>query len=203
MFEIGKKGADKGQEPASREGASSKAAPAQQPARRPATPAGTQEAAVIGPSIHIDGDLRGEEDLIIEGEVNGTVQLKNNSLTIGAQGKVSADVYAHSVYVEGYTEGDLYGSERVSVRKSAQVRGNITSPRVSLEDGARFKGTIEMDAQAVEAALGKRRESSQPSQSSPSGGPASVDNKSGGPGQAKPGEGGGPGKPEVVSNVKR
>jgi cytoskeletal protein CcmA (bactofilin family) len=111
---------------------------------------------VIGPSIHIDGDVRGEEDLLIEGEVSGTVQLKNNSLTIGPQGKVRADVYAHSIYVDGYLEGDLYGSERVNVRKSATVRGNITSPRVSLEDGAKFKGAIEMDPQAAQNVVGGR-----------------------------------------------
>ncbi len=111
---------------------------------------------MIGASIHIDGDVRGEEDLLIEGEVNGTVQLKNNSLTIGPQGKVRADVYAHSVYVDGYLEGDLYGSERVHIRKSAQVRGNVTSPRVSLEDGAKFKGSIEMDPQAVQASSASR-----------------------------------------------
>jgi len=110
-----------------------------------------RETAVIGPSIHIDGDVRGEEDLLIEGEVNGTVQLKNNSLTIGPQGKVRADVYAHSIYVDGFMEGDLYGSERVQIRKSAQVRGNVTSPRVSLEDGAKFKGSIEMDPQVVQS----------------------------------------------------
>ena len=92
--------------------------------------------------------MRGEEDLLIEGEVSGTVNLKNNSLTIGPQGKVRADVYAHSIYVDGYLEGDLFGSERVNVRKSATVKGNITSPRVSLEDGAKFKGAIEMDPQA-------------------------------------------------------
>jgi cytoskeletal protein CcmA (bactofilin family) len=114
----------------------------------------SREAAVIGPSIHIDGDVRGEEDLLIEGEVAGTVQLKNNSLTIGPQGKVRADVYAHSIYVDGYLEGDLYGSERVHIRKSAQVKGNITSPRVSLEDGAKFKGAIEMDPQAVQSIVG-------------------------------------------------
>lgn len=114
-----------------------------------------REAAVIGPSIHIDGDVRGEEDLLIEGEVNGTVQLKNNSLTIGSQGKVRADVYAHSVYVDGYLEGDIYGSERVHIRKSAQIRGNVTSPRVSLEDGAKFKGSIEMDPQAAQSAAGR------------------------------------------------
>jgi cytoskeletal protein CcmA (bactofilin family) len=64
-------------------------------------------------------------------------------------------VYAHSIYVDGYLEGDLYGSERVNVRKSATVRGNITSPRVSLEDGAKFKGAIEMDPQAAQN-LGNR-----------------------------------------------
>ena len=112
----------------------------------------TREHAVIGASIHIDGDLRGEEDLLIEGEVNGTVQLRSHSLTIGPAGKVRADVYAHSIYVDGFQEGDLYGSERVAIRKGAQVRGNVTSPRVSLEDGAKFKGAIEMDPQAVQTA---------------------------------------------------
>jgi cytoskeletal protein CcmA (bactofilin family) len=115
--------------------------------------AGSRDAAVIGASIHIDGDVRGEEDLLIEGEVNGTVQLKNNSLTIGPNGKVRADVSANSVYVDGYMEGDLYGSERVHIRKSAQVHGNVTSPRVSLEDGAKFKGSIEMDPQAAQSAI--------------------------------------------------
>jgi cytoskeletal protein CcmA (bactofilin family) len=155
MFEIGKKGSstDKGQESMARDEHHST------PGLDSGTkrPAGSHEAAVIGPSITIDGDLRGDEDLIIEGEVSGTVQLKNNSLTIGSKGKVRADVYAHSVHVEGSMEGDVYGAERVSIRKSAQIRGNITSPRVSLEDGARFKGSIEMDPQAVEAALGTRR----------------------------------------------
>lgn len=109
---------------------------------------GRREAAVIGPSIHINGDLHGEEDLVIEGEVKGAIHLKSNSLTIGGQGKVTADVYAHTICVDGLMDGDLYGAERVSIRKTAQVQGNITSPRVSLEDGAKFKGTIEMDPQA-------------------------------------------------------
>jgi cytoskeletal protein CcmA (bactofilin family) len=146
MFEIGKKAAP---EMASR--------PEAGPARSDSsTPRTSRDAAVIGPSIHIDGDVRGEEDLLIEGEVSGTVQLKSNSLTIGAQGKVRADVYAHSIYVDGHLEGDLFGSERVHIRKSAQVRGNVTSPRVSLEDGAKFKGSIEMDPQAVQSMAASR-----------------------------------------------
>lgn len=116
----------------------------------------SREAAVIGPSIHIDGTLKGEEDLLIEGRVTGTVQLREHSLTIGSKGQVEANVYAHTIMVEGQVDGDLYGSERVGVRSSARVRGNITAPRVSLEDGARFKGAIEMDPEAVEAALGTR-----------------------------------------------
>lgn len=123
---------------------------------------GRSEAAIIGPSIHINGDLRGEEDLIIEGEVSGTVLLKKNGLTIGSQGKVTADVYAHTINVDGFMEGDLYGAERISIRKTAEVRGNITSPRVSLEDGARFKGSIEMDpeSEALQKAFADNRNSS-------------------------------------------
>ena len=143
MFEIGKKGApEAGPRPESSPARTESAPP------RSSSAPSSRDAAVIGPSIHIDGDVRGEEDLLIEGEVSGTVNLKNNSLTIGPNGKVHADVYAHSIYVDGLCEGDLFGSERVNVRKSATVRGNITSPRVSLEDGAKFKGAIEMDPQA-------------------------------------------------------
>jgi cytoskeletal protein CcmA (bactofilin family) len=150
MFEIGKKGAPE-----------SGPRPESSPARTESSPQrssapSSRDAAVIGPSIHIDGDVRGEEDLLIEGEVSGTVNLKNNSLTIGPNGKVHADVYAHSIYVDGLCEGDLFGSERVNVRKSATVRGNITSPRVSLEDGAKFKGAIEMDPQAGQNVIGNR-----------------------------------------------
>lgn len=114
-----------------------------------------REAAIIGPSIHINGDLRGEEDLIIEGTVNGTIHLSDNSLTIGSNGKVKADVYAHSVYVDGTLDGDLFGYERVAIRKSGRVGGNVVSPRVSLDDGGQFKGTVEMDQQAVDKAFGR------------------------------------------------
>jgi cytoskeletal protein CcmA (bactofilin family) len=161
MFDIGKKGTEKGQSATAREQQASPAAPsAPEPAKR--APTATREPAVIGPSIRIDGDVRGEENLLIEGEVKGTVNLKDNNLVIGSQGRVKANVYAQSIEVEGLMEGDLFASDTVNVRKSAQVKGNITAPRVSLEDGARFKGSIEMDAQAVEAALGKGRGSVAP-----------------------------------------
>ena len=116
---------------------------------------GSGDAAVIGRSIQINGDLRGDEDLRIEGDVSGTVELKNSALTIGKEGKVKAGVYAKSIAVDGETKGDLYATERVSVHANARVQGNIIAPKVSIVEGAHFKGSIEMDPAAVEKALGK------------------------------------------------
>jgi cytoskeletal protein CcmA (bactofilin family) len=145
MFERGKK-----EEPGQRQGAEPEPAPWNESARGSAP---AREAAVIGRSIHIDGNLKGEEDLRIEGDVTGTIQLNNHSLTIGKDGKIKADVHAKVITVDGNMDGDLYGAERVSIRKTARVAGNIVAPRVSLEDGARFKGSIEMEPEAVDALL--------------------------------------------------
>ena len=113
------------------------------------------DVAVIGRSIQINGDLRGDEDLRIEGDVSGTVELRNSVLTIGKEGKVKAGVYAKAIAVDGETKGDLYATERVSVHANARVQGNIIAPKVSIEEGAHFKGSIEMDPAAIEKALGK------------------------------------------------
>ena len=115
---------------------------------------GGNNAAVIGRSIRINGDLSGDEDLRIEGDVSGTVELKNSALTIGKEGKVKAGVYAKSIAVDGETTGDLYATECVSVHANARVQGNIIAPRVSIVEGAHFRGSIEMDPKAVEKALG-------------------------------------------------
>ncbi|NBC23531.1 MAG: polymer-forming cytoskeletal protein [Gammaproteobacteria bacterium] len=150
MFERGRKeGGESAQNPGDNRSTGA-------PAARPAHAGGSGEMAVIGRSIRIDGDLQGEEDLRIEGRVTGTVKLVNNSLTIGKEGEIHADVYAKTITVDGVMEGDLFGAEQVAIRRNARVKGNITAPRVSLEDGAHFKGSIEMDAEAVEAALGKQ-----------------------------------------------
>ena len=118
-------------------------------------PTRAREAAVIGPSIRIKGDLSGEEDLVIQGRVEGTIQLKQKSLTVGAEGKVDANVLAHTIVVEGEVKGDLFGSENVSIRKTGNVVGNIVSPKVGLEEGCRFKGSIDMDPDSVTKAFGK------------------------------------------------
>src|SRR5699024_706904 len=126
------------------ERSSAEAADAPRPAPRAASASGT---AMIGPSIHVDGKLKGEEDLVIEGQVKGAVELKSNSVTIGSQGDVAADIYAHSIFVDGSMDGNLVASEQVVIRKSARVKGSIAAPRVSLEDGAQFNGSIDMDSQ--------------------------------------------------------
>jgi cytoskeletal protein CcmA (bactofilin family) len=128
---------------------------AKRAATRSTTATGQDGATVIGRSTKINGELHGDEDMLIEGEVTGSIRLTNSTLTVGSEGKIVADVYAKSVTVAGVMKGDLYGSERISIGSQAEVRGNIKAPRVSLEDGARFKGSIEMDPKAVEASVGE------------------------------------------------
>lgn len=107
--------------------------------------------ATIGPSIYIKGDLTGEEDLVIQGHVEGTINLKQNNLTIGQEGNINANIFARTVTVEGTLKGDIYGEEKVVIKKSGNVNGNVTAPRVSLEDGARFKGSMDMDSKKAES----------------------------------------------------
>jgi len=114
----------------------------------PAAPSGGRReraVAVIGSSISIQGDLSGEEDLTIHGRVDGKVDVKGNSVTIGESGRVKADVYGKTIIVEGQVDGNLYGGDQIILRSSGHVRGNLTSPRVALEDGAQFKGAIDME----------------------------------------------------------
>lgn len=101
--------------------------------------------AIIGPSITVEGDISGEEDLTILGRVKGTVDVKEHSATIGEGGRVEADVYAKTIVVEGRVEGNLFGGDQVVLRSNAHVRGNLTAPRVALDDGAQFKGAIDME----------------------------------------------------------
>lgn len=117
-----------------------------------ARPAQTHAPAVIGPSIRIHGELTGEEDLVIEGQVDGTIHLEKHNLTIGGNGRVKANIQANGVIVEGQLEGDIAGTEKVVIRRTGNMRGNIVAPRVTLEDGAMFKGSIEMEPEVRRAA---------------------------------------------------
>jgi cytoskeletal protein CcmA (bactofilin family) len=132
--------------------------PAQSPAGRPQTPRRSGGAAIIGPSIKIKGDVSGDEDLMIQGRVEGKVKLAKHNVTIGSDGHVKADVHGRTVVVEGQVEGDLQAKEQIILRHTARVEGSIAAPRVTLEDGAVFRGGIEMDAGGKEGkpVVGKR-----------------------------------------------
>ena len=100
---------------------------------------------MIGPSIKIKGEVTGDEDLIVLGTVDGTIELKDHEVSVGQSGRVSADIKAKVIKIEGEVTGDIAGGEKVVISKSGNVRGNIVAPRVTLEDGAIFKGSIDMD----------------------------------------------------------
>ena len=112
----------------------------------------SRERAMIGPTISIKGNLTGEEDLLIEGRLDGKIEMRRHSVTIGKKGQIKADIYGKIIVVEGTVEGNLYGEEQLIVRQSGTVRGNIVSPRVALEDGSNFKGNIDMSPKEKPAA---------------------------------------------------
>ena len=101
--------------------------------------------AVIGPGIVISGDISGTESLLIEGKVEGKISLPGHQVEVGKSGRVHADVIAKFIKVDGELKGDIEGKEKVVLSKTGNVRGNIVAPRVSLEDGAIFKGSIDIN----------------------------------------------------------
>ena len=127
--------------------------PIQQPPK-PSTlqsqPPSNKGQALIGSSIKIEGSLSGGEDLFVEGKIDGKIELDQHNVTIGTNGRIKADIHGRSVIVMGEVKGNLYGSEQIILRKSCKVRGNLFAPRVSLEDGSDFKGSIDMTSKPAE-----------------------------------------------------
>ena len=118
----------------------------------PAAAPRKSDSSIVGPSILIHGDMTGDEDLVIQGRIEGSISLKKNLATIGKDGRVNATVSAQTIRVEGTVEGELRGREQVIVTRSGSVNGNIVAPRVTLEDGCRFKGSIDMDGSDIGSA---------------------------------------------------
>jgi cytoskeletal protein CcmA (bactofilin family) len=106
---------------------------------------------VLGKTLVFKGQLTANEDLLIQGRVEGSITHSAAHLAIGAHGDVSADVHAQRLIVQGKLAGDVHATESVVVEVSANVQGNIYAPRVALKDGAKFKGSIDMDAGAAAA----------------------------------------------------
>lgn len=103
-----------------------------------------EEQASIGKSIVINGELSGSEDLTIEGRVDGKIELRNHVLTIGSSGRITAQVDARSIIVLGHVTGNLIATEKVDIRETGSVEGDLVAPRVAIADGSHFRGSIDM-----------------------------------------------------------
>jgi cytoskeletal protein CcmA (bactofilin family) len=102
----------------------------------------------LGASLHVKGEITGNEDLAIDGSVEGLVQLEDRKLTIGASARVTADIIAREVVVYGNVKGNLRARDRIEIKKDGSVIGDLTTARIMIEDGAYFKGSIEIDKTA-------------------------------------------------------
>lgn len=112
----------------------------------------TGEFAHIGKSVVIKGELSGSEDLYVDGQVEGTIELRGNSLIVGPNGNVKASVNAKGVVIQGKVDGKVQASERVELRKSAVVSGDVVTQRIAIEEGAFFQGKIDVQREPGKAA---------------------------------------------------
>ena len=113
-----------------------------------------RKSSVLGPTLKFKGELTADEDLLIQGRIEGSIK-HSSSLTVGESGNVKANVSAEYIAVEGSVQGDLKGSKSVKVRDTAKIKGNIVSPKVSLVEGATFNGKIDMDTDPSAAVADK------------------------------------------------
>src|SRR3954453_7759510 len=110
------------------------------------------DVAHIGKSVLVKGELSGSEDLYLDGEVEGSIDLQEHSLTIGPHGRVRANVKARDVVVHGKVDGNVEGTDRVELKRSSVLVGDISTQRIVIEDGAFFKGAIDIKKEAPKAA---------------------------------------------------
>jgi cytoskeletal protein CcmA (bactofilin family) len=113
------------------------------PPPRPANP-GPGGGAHLGKSVKVKGEIKGSEDLLIDGEVEGKITLKGNNLTIGPNGNVRAEVVAHSIVVLGRLEGNVQAADRVEIRKTGSLEGDLVTARIAIEEDAVFRGSIDI-----------------------------------------------------------
>ncbi len=112
---------------------------------------GSGDFAHIGRSIRIKGELSGSEDIYLDGQVEGSIHLNGNSLTIGPNGRVQANISAKNVIVGGTLDGNIQAGERTELRKTAVVNGDVQTQRIAIEEGAYFKGKLEIQKASAAA----------------------------------------------------
>jgi cytoskeletal protein CcmA (bactofilin family) len=133
----------------------------------------------IGKSVVIKGELNGSEDLTIEGQVDGKIELRQNVLTIGPNGRIKAQVFAKSVIILGEVTGNVTATDKVDIRDNGSVDGDIAAPRVAIAEGAHFRGSIDM--QRTAAKPGEPKPAEQKAEAKPAAPPAPAQ-----PGAAAP-----------------
>jgi cytoskeletal protein CcmA (bactofilin family) len=121
------------------------------PAARPSSPT-ARNSARLGSSLQIKGQITGTEDLQIDGIVEGSISLRGHELTVGSTAQLKSEINAREVVVYGKVIGNLHARDRVDVKKDGSVVGDISTARISIEDGAQFKGRIEIDPSKSQAA---------------------------------------------------
>ena len=121
-------------------------------AMRPARATTDLATARLGASLHVKGEISGNEDLYIDGTVEGVVQLGEGKLTVGATANVTADIIAREVVVCGKVKGNVHAKGKIEIKKDGSVIGDLTTAQIIIEDGAYFKGSIEIDRSADKAA---------------------------------------------------
>lgn len=115
---------------------------------RPLSTTSDRATARLSASLHVKGDISGKGDLHIDGSVEGLIQLEDGKLTVGPSAKVTADVVAREVVVYGSVKGNLRARDRIEITKDGSVVGDLMAVRIVIEDGANFKGSIEIDRKA-------------------------------------------------------
>ncbi len=98
----------------------------------------------VGASLSFNGELNGQEDIVIEGQFQGKIDLKNHNLKVEQGGKVKANIQVKNITIVGEVDGNIYASGKVFISKEGQLRGDIFAPRISIADGAQFKGSVKM-----------------------------------------------------------
>jgi cytoskeletal protein CcmA (bactofilin family) len=124
--------------------AATAAAPAFEAPSRPNAPAPTTEQATIGKGLFIKGEINGSESLFIDGKVEGSVNLPGNRVTVGRNGQVAANITAREIVVLGKVRGNVSATDRVDIRAEGSLSGDVAAARISIEDGAFFKGGIDI-----------------------------------------------------------
>ena len=152
----------------------------------------------IGKSVVIKGELNGSEDLTIEGQVEGKIELRQNVLTIGANGRIKAQVFAKAVIILGEVTGNVTATEKVDIRDNGAVDGDISAPRVAIAEGAHFRGSIDMQKGNAPKGDAKPdgKADAKPASSHPAGAQPGQSGQSGQPGPSgQPGQSGQSGQP--------